>query len=190
MSVTGLPRWSVHFSCSFIHFTRCVYTSLKDYRWTGVDLPLLNLSLGPKHTYLNPQFREKKGPPEDLLGTTIILPSLSRNGICFSGDGLRTNRTNLSVPEKLGQSWFTFPVVHMFLSLTYTRIHTSTHPMITLLTLASTQVHGFFFATKPLPFRQYILSLGVPIPHGTQCMRGVYISQLLFLVFHHTDTRI
>ncbi len=27
----------------------------------------------------------------------------------FSGDGFRTNRPNLSVSKKLGQSWFTFP---------------------------------------------------------------------------------
>ena len=34
---------------------------------------------------------------------------------------------------------------------------TSTHPMLTFLTLACTQVDGFFFATKPLSVRQQIL---------------------------------
>ena len=32
------------------------------------------------------------------------------------------------------------------------------------------------------------LSLGVPVPRVTQCIRGVQIPQLQFLVFHHTDT--
>ena len=34
------------------------------------------------------------------------------------------------------------------------------------------------------------LSLGVPVPHGIQCIRGVYIPQIYLLVFHHTDTHI
>ncbi len=32
------------------------------------------------------------------------------------------------------------------------------------------------------------LSLGVPVPHGTQCMSGVQIPQFYLLAFHHTDT--
>ncbi len=34
------------------------------------------------------------------------------------------------------------------------------------------------------------LSLGVPVPRSTQCIRDVQISQISFLVFHRTDTHI
>ncbi len=34
------------------------------------------------------------------------------------------------------------------------------------------------------------LSLGVPVPRGTQYIRDVQISHIYFLVFHHTDTNV
>jgi hypothetical protein len=42
-----------------------------------------------------------------------LLPSflasvITRHGICFQGDGLRTNRSYLSAPKNLWESWFAF----------------------------------------------------------------------------------
>jgi hypothetical protein len=34
------------------------------------------------------------------------------------------------------------------------------------------------------------LSLGVPVPRTTQCIRGVYLPQFYLFVFHHTDTQL
>jgi hypothetical protein len=39
---------------------------------------------------------------------------LALDEICFWGDGFPTNRPNLSAPEKLGESWFTFPGTEIF----------------------------------------------------------------------------
>jgi hypothetical protein len=59
---------------------------------------------------------------DPLVGVSLLLPSLlpsflpsdTRYGICFQGDGLRTHRTYLSVSTNLGESWFTFPGTKIF----------------------------------------------------------------------------
>jgi hypothetical protein len=87
-----------------------------------VPLPELNLSLVPRtqdSVHAAHQLRKSHGlPAAPLSVATFLLSSLlpsflasvtTRHGICFPGDGLRTNRPYLSAPKNLGESWFAFP---------------------------------------------------------------------------------
>jgi len=53
-----------------------------------------------------------------------------------------------------------------------------------------TKTHSHPSHSQTSRLRTSSLSLGVPVPRGTQCTWDVQISHLEFLVFHRTDTHI
>ncbi len=70
-------------------------------------------------------------PAAPLSDVTFLLPSLlpsflasvtTRHGICFPGDGLRTNRPYLSAPKNLGESWFAFPGTKIFQKILFSQL--------------------------------------------------------------------